>query len=705
MMRSFTGHVGRVFGLTALAALTATRVAAQGEGETLGQDVIEMPEITVFGSARDERDLLDSPNAVSVVGRDEVLRRQPSTYEELIGDQPGVTIEGGPRGIAQEPNIRGFQDEQVIIRVDGARQNFDLAHRGRFFTDPTILEDVEILRGGASTLFGSGALGGVIFIDTLDAADLLIGDQPFAADFKLGVNSQGPELIGAQTSAAQFGQVDLLTFFVARRLFGDLEDGDGEPIIGSAIDTNNGLVKLGWEPNPDHRFEARYQIFEDGGLTPPNANVQGTPETLVDRDLLYQTAQLQWDWAPSGNDLIDLSAIAYYNDAEVSEDRLFDGRFDETDFETIGFEVTNVSGFEGFGLPIRASYGFEFFQDEQEAERDGMPREQAPDATRRFYGIFAQADFDVTSTITVTPGLRFDLFSLDPEGGGVFEDRTESQLSPRLALQWRPNDNIQLFATASRNFRAPTLTELYVDGVHFITPGFPLGPGTTFTGVNEFVPTPDLEPETSVQVEFGGRVRFDDVARSGDQLFVGGNVYVARVDDFIDTVVTFVDFDTGVFNPISGAFEVSGTTTNQNVDAILFGFEAEVEYDAGNWFAAANLTIPRGHERGTGIGLGSIPQDRLVLTGGIRPFRDMEIGARATLADGIEEGDVPPDSLTTPGFAVFDLFANYTPQDGPLAGATFSAGIDNFTNRKFRIHPNGLPNTGINGKVAVTLRF
>jgi len=101
-------------------------------------DPLETPEITVFRGAR---------NAASVIGEREVIRRQPATYEEL----PGVTIDGGPRGVSQEPNIRGFRDEQVVIRLDGVRQNFNIAHQGRFFTDPTILNHVEVLRGGAST--------------------------------------------------------------------------------------------------------------------------------------------------------------------------------------------------------------------------------------------------------------------------------------------------------------------------------------------------------------------------------------------------------------------------------------------------------------------------------------------------------------------------------------------------------------------------
>ncbi|MCY4174599.1 MAG: TonB-dependent receptor plug domain-containing protein [Cyanobacteria bacterium MAG CAR3_bin_5] len=93
-----------------------------------------MPEVTVFGADRDGRDLLETPSAVTVLDGEDMARFQPSTYEDLLIDMPGLVIQGG-RGVAQEPNIRGFTDEQVVIVVDGARQNFNPAHRGRFVSD------------------------------------------------------------------------------------------------------------------------------------------------------------------------------------------------------------------------------------------------------------------------------------------------------------------------------------------------------------------------------------------------------------------------------------------------------------------------------------------------------------------------------------------------------------------------------------------
>ncbi|MEM6421826.1 MAG: TonB-dependent receptor, partial [Pseudomonadota bacterium] len=543
----------------AAAALLIGDVAT-AEAQEAASRRLELDEVTVFGGARDTRRLLETPNPVSVIGEEEIIRRQPSTYEELIGDLPGVTIEGGPRAIAQEPNIRGFSDEQIVIRVDGARQNFDLAHRGRFFTDPSILKRVEVLRGGASTLFGSGALGGVIFLETKDPVDVVPAGDIWGGQVKLGFNTQGTEFLGAGTVAAKVEEFDALAFFAGRPMFDSLEDGDGNEIFASDIDSQNGLLKLGWEPGNGHRVETSYQIYRDDGLTPPAADDEGTPANIVERDIRYQTVRLGWDWAPEDNRLINLSSLFYYNDVEVEEDRLFDGQFDTTDFETLGLDISNVSRASLGSVPVAVSYGLEIFQDDQEATRDGEPRVQAPDAKRRFYAGFVQADFEILPTVTITPGFRYDFFQLRPET--TFEDRDEGQPSPRLAVNWRPTENLQLFASASRSFRAPSLTELYVDGVHFVTEFGPV------LGINEFVPTPDLEPERATQFELGGRYSIDDVIESGDALLFSANTYFSRVDDFVDTIVSF-DQTTTAFNPLTGRLEVRGTTINQNVDARL----------------------------------------------------------------------------------------------------------------------------------------
>ena len=223
--------------------------------------------------------------------------------------------------------------------------------------------------------------------------------------------------------------------------------------------------------------------------------------------------------------------------------------------------------------------------------------------------------------------------------------------------------------------------------------------------MNEFVPNPDLAPETADQIEIGARHRIDGLLRRGDRLDLSGNIYYAHVDDFIDQTVNFIDFSTTAFNPVTGRLEVGGTTTTRNVDARLYGLEASADYDAGSWFGRASLTIPRGDGRGGAGELGSIPQDRLVVTGGLRPAPGWELGARATFLRDMDDSDLPEAASPTDGAQILDIFANWQPQDGVLQGTVISAGIDNVFDETYRVHPNGLNNPGLTAKVAIGKTF
>ena len=569
-------------------------------------------------------------------------------------------------------------------------------------TDPAMLRQVEVLRGGASTLFGSGALGGVVFLDTKRAEDFLEPGRTVGGELRFGFNSQGRAVLSSLALAGQFGPVDALVFGAIRPRSRDLRDGDGQPIIDSAIDRQNLLAKIGWEPDPDQRFELSLNRYADTGVTPPNTNVQGSPTNRVDRDLTHTALRFSWRWDPADNPWIDADVMVYSNRTAVTEDRIFDGRSDWTQVDTMGLEAANRSDLD-LAMPVRLAYGIEAFRDRQRGTRDGAPRAQTPDADQTFMAVFVQAEIDVTPTLTVTPGLRWDRFRTEPLDSG-FEPRSGNALSPKLALSWRPAPDTQIFANVSRSFRAPSLTERYPSGVHFAVPGFPLGPGgPVFSGVNQFRPNPDLEPERATQVELGVRREQRDVLSAGDRLMWSANAYYADVRNYIDSRVTFIDF--GTFVPGPGGGTVGGTTDAVNVDARLWGLEAGLDYDAARWFAGASLTLPRGWGRDGAGPLGSVPQNRLVVSGGLRPADGLEVGARATFLAAKREADLPEGGQPTSGAAILDLFASWQPQSGMLQGATLVAGVDNLFDRNYRIHPNGLNSPGRTVKVTAAWRF
>ena len=662
------------------------------------QESFVLDPILVTSAARDARPLLDTPMAVSVIEGEALDVKQATNFQELIGDAPGLTIEGGPRSMAQEPNIRGFQNDQIVLRVDGGRFNFDQAHRGRFFIDPGLVQRVEIIRGGGSTLYGSGALGGVISMETRDVADLLAPGDSFGARILGGYSSNGQ--IG-QTSATVYGRqgrFDALGFFGWQPMGENLEDGGGVEIRSSALDMANGLVKFGFEPNAANRIELSGSLYKDEGTVPVNGNDVGDPDSDVDRDADVSTAQIVWTYAPPESELIDLSVLGYYNALDITEDRLRDGRRDETSYDTTGFEVVNRSRFTA-GVPMTLVYGVEALRDTQSGTRNGEAKPQFPDAEADTMAAFAEATINLTDRLEIVPGLRYDNYQRDPDAPGL-ADVDEDFWSPRLGISFRPTESWQVYGNVARAFRAPGLTELYNDGVHFAIPGFPLGPGMSFSGINSFVPNPNLKPEKSTQFEIGARYASGNVFREGDTLTASMNAYYADVDDFINQTVTFIDFSTAT--PVPGGLVVGGTTTSQNVDAKLWGFEADLDYDTGFWFGGLTLTVPRGEDDDGGA-LGSIPQDRLSASLGIRPADPWAFGVEATFAakqDDVPEGSVPADAWT-----VVDIFGSWAPPSPQFDGAVLRAGIDNIFDEEYAIYPNGLNQPGRTFKISATVQF
>lgn len=692
-MEEYRGaHTVKVVGLGgAIVALVATTA-------TNAQESFVLDPILVVSAARDARPLLDTPVAATVLGGERLDVKQATDFQELIGDAPGLTIEGGPRGMAQEPNIRGFQNDQVVLRLDGGRFNFDQAHRGRFFIDPDLVQRVEIIRGGGSTLYGSGALGGVIALETRDVDDILAPGDTLGARLLGGYASNGQIGQASATVVGRSGRFDALGYLGWQPMGEDLVDGAGNRIEASALDIMNGLVKFGFEPSAASRFELSGSLYKDEGTVPVNGNSTSDPATDVDRDADVSTARLGWTYAPEDSDLIDLSVLGYYNGLEITEDRLSDGRADKTRYDTTGFEIVNRSSFTA-GAPMTVVYGVEAFRDTQSGTRNGAAKPQFPDADATTVGVFAEATIQVGERFEVVPGLRYDNYQRDPDAAGL-DNVDEGFWSPRLGLSFRPNDDWQVYGNVARAFRAPGLTELYNDGVHFATPGFPLGPGMTFTGINSFVPNPNLEPESSTQFELGARYAAGNVLRDGDMLSGSVNAYYADVDDFISQTVTFIDFSTAT--PVPGGLLVGGTTTTENVDAKLWGFEGEIDYDAGRWFGGLTLTIPRG-EADDGSALGSIPQDRLSATFGLRPADPWELGLEATFAakkDDVPEGSPPADAWTT-----VDAFGSWAPPSPQFQGAVLRAGIDNLFDEEYAIYPNGLNQPGRTFKITATVLF
>jgi hemoglobin/transferrin/lactoferrin receptor protein len=225
--------------LSAATALYAHSALAQTVvAETEDKGSIFLDQMT-FTKTRNPLPAFDAPGMVTVLERDDIERAQPSSPDDVLRFVPGVEFNGGPRRTGETPSIRGFDGAYVVVLFDGVRQDFGSAHDGRFFIDPELLRRIEVLRGSASSLYGSGGTGGILEFRTARAEDFLEPGEKAGARISAGYQDVNTEEFESLTAYAQSDS-----------------GGDGSKLINSDDEVIADMLEAGADIAEDHYFEA-----------------------------------------------------------------------------------------------------------------------------------------------------------------------------------------------------------------------------------------------------------------------------------------------------------------------------------------------------------------------------------------------------------------------------------------------------------------
>jgi hemoglobin/transferrin/lactoferrin receptor protein len=648
------------------------------------------------------------PGMVTVIDREQIQQRQPSSIDDVLKWVPNVEFTGGPRRTGEVPSIRGFSGPDVVVTLDGARQNFNSGHDGRFFVDPTLLREAEVLRGPSSSLYGSGGLGGVIALRTVRPEDYLQDGETAGVTLGAGYQSVNDEFREVVTGYAKPTEDFGVLASVTKLDSGSIELGDGSELDRTDDDVIAGLAKAGWTFADHHRLEASFQRFQNDAEEPNNAQGDGGPN-LVDKEIVSDTWRLGYVYSDPGNDWVNLDAVAYYTDTAVDELRLDNqgagpaGELLEREVDTVGVRVDNRSLVRlSEDASLELTYGSEAYQDQQDSAVDGGARPTVPEAETQLLGVYGQAELRLAEPfgmlpgdLLVIPGVRYDRYTSSSE---IAADNEDQAVSPRIGVSYLPTDWSLLFANYGTAFRAPTVNELYTSGVHF---RIPVGGGIT----NRFVPNPDLEPQRTQTFEFGAGVDFDDVAVSGDRLQLKATHFRTEGEDFIDTQVNqptpFVDC-----NPFVPG-NCNGTTQSVNVaDASLWGNEVEASYDNRRVRVQLGLSTIDGENDATGEPLGVLTPPQVTVDTALKlPEIDSIVGWRLLAADEFDNVSDPADERD--GYTVHDLYFAWTPGEGVLEGLRVDLGIDNVFDKAYsRVFTGALePGRNFKGFVRYSLNF
>ncbi|MCY9824731.1 TonB-dependent hemoglobin/transferrin/lactoferrin family receptor [Vibrio chagasii] len=537
--------------------LSASIVLALSSTSALAEDYALFDEVVV-SSTRTNQTLINTAASVTVISDKQIEENMAKDVNEIFEYTPGVTMNSSSRQGAQTINIRGMEGKRVKILVDGSSQpgSFDggpyaFINSSGISIDPDMLKSVEIIKGAASSLHGSDAIGGVVAFETKDPSDFLKDGKDFGGQAKLSYSSEDNSFSEHVALANRFGDLETLVAYTRRdgeelqnfRNSGDLENYAVENQDTSA---DNLLVKLQYQLNESHRIEFLAELIKD---TSDSDIYHSSYDSYTGEDDTKQNRfAIKHIWFSDGviADTVT-SKVSYISKEEngvtkrfkpagpgfppyvpANNDNLQIKDYDYTE-DKLEIETQLDKEINNHYLVYGATYTHsDISNTNMEYNSDPATDDQlyvyTPDAKEQKFGLFVQDEISLMNNkLVVTPGVRFDYFSTDPGKitGESLTDFSDSAVTGRLGTTYKLTDAGTVFGQISQGFRAPSFDELYYTYDNLANHGTPY--------VND--PNPNLKSETSISYELGYR----HITQASSSEIAA---YYSDYDDFIETVVT-----------------------------------------------------------------------------------------------------------------------------------------------------------------------
>lgn len=441
----------------------------------------------VVTATRAPVELRDLPTRVEIVGRDEIEARSIATLAEAIGAE---AVQAGGAGQQASVFLRGSNSKHVLALLDGIRLNDASTPNAQYDFGLDLLgglERLEILRGPASTVYGSDAVGGVVnMLPRRGGADAF---EPFW-EIAAGRFDTRRALVGAAGAMGGFEYGVSGDWFatdghdlVPERIATHTGDPDGAEIYALTASARHDAGVLAFDALIQLRSaSAEFDTFSGG----PNFDLRAD-----DPDLENESDQRVWRVGAEMQAARQLTLRL--SGGQVRADRSeTDGGFETSSADSTRTFADAVARYASESTRVTAGLSFEH------NEIDTRPQFADPlNTDESQYAAYVLGQFDLTPALTASAAVRLD----DYENFGA-----HATYSAGLVYRAGP---ARLFASYGEAFKAPSLSERFE--VSFFNIG-----------------NPNLAPETSRSWEIGADV---DI---GDRVRAGGSLYTTRISDLIE---------------------------------------------------------------------------------------------------------------------------------------------------------------------------
>ncbi len=494
----------------------------------------------IVTATRTEKDTFDIPNPVSVVGSEKIAQKTPNTITDLLRDLPGVDVNGV--GTNQpRPMIRGQRGQRILlledgIRLNNSRQTSDFGEIPGL-VDVSSVRRIEVVRGPASVLYGSDAIGGVVNMIThrprYSGPEYLTGSASYRYS---SADSQGKASVNVSGHYGKFGFLVASTYRESDDYrapsgsFGKIHLADNVRVHDTGLRDDSLNARFEWSLGENEYLFVKAERYRSnnagfGYVAPSDFNPRDAkilrityPFQDVDQySLGYRANQLRARLA----DTVSATIYSRANKRRFNLDleipffpgagmRIASSTF--TDVDTMGTRVEATKLLDRHVV----TYGLDAFRDDSTSTNDtmtsffGFPRPSRethtpplPDATYTSYGVFVQDDAELTNRFSAIVGLRAQSVTAKSERTAGLPE-LDAAKSTDSAVVWATNliyelsNEFKLVGTIGTSFRSPNLAERFFNG--------PTPEGSGFQRRNL-----DLEPEKGFNIDLGLKYRRERV--------------------------------------------------------------------------------------------------------------------------------------------------------------------------------------------------
>jgi len=663
---------------------------------------IDIGEVSIL-SSRSEKTLQKNPQPLEIMNSRQIENSAGITVADYVRNESGICLtRDGIWGTSV--NIRGLSRDNIVTLIDGNRiETATAISAGLSLVDVDDIERIEILKGAASALYGSGALGGVV--------NIVSKQSNYSENFYLGGGLQTSYNSVNKGSYSSFnllaGEKDWhfkLTTSYRNSL--DIRTPQGT-MPNSRFHDNNISSLLVIRPFQGQELKINYQrsratdVGIPGGDSFPDAADVRYPEEK--RDLI----SLDYTFTQLSKDLLRLNIKYFYqnifrdveniphivkhipaNDTTPAKRVSVLSIKPSANHITHGFQSQSDWSFSnhyliaGIDMWRRAYRGerektqkIEVLNSQSEvvATTNLIIGEQAlPDADYTSIGFYLQDDIKYGDDLSVTVGGRLDKIYVSnstsynpvyqitngirndsPPNQSVIFNESESDnfsWSTNLSLLYKINNVYDITITAARSFRSPTLEERYqyIDLGSYVRLG-----------------DPDLEPENGYFFDLGLR-------RWGENLLFKGNLFVNYLNNLV------------VEKP--GQFENRDAFIKTNVgEAVLYGFDFSLQYmltESMKFYSTASYVLGRDIEKNED--LPQIPPFNGTLGVTLPIFEFINIDLFSSVFS--KQQKVATNEKTTPGYALFNCYVNFDEVNLGNINLKISTGVENIFDKLYRNH-------------------